>query len=84
MARIEGVSVSDRDGWWLVDRLRASGRADDVTAACAIELAIEADEDLDGLTSAEKDAVILALAQHPVTLIKLRNQLARDLRDRAD
>ncbi len=82
MARIEGVGISDRDGWWLVDRLRASGRADDVTAAYAIEAAIEADEELDCLTSAEKDAVILALAQHPVTLIKLRNQLGREKRDR--
>jgi hypothetical protein len=84
VAQIEGVSVTDRDGWWLVDRLRAAGRADDVTAAFAIELAIDADDDLDWLTPAEKDAVILALAQHPVTLIKLRTQLARDLLDRAD
>jgi hypothetical protein len=84
VAQIEGVSVTDRDGWWLVDRLRAAGRADDVTAAFAIELAIEADDDLDWLTPAEKDAVILALAQHPVTLIKLRTQLARDHLDRAD
>ena len=84
MAQIEGISVSDRDGWWLVDRLRASGRADATTAAYAIEVAILSGEEIGCLTSAEKDAVILALAQHPVTLITLRNQLARDLFDRSD
>jgi len=84
VAQIEGVSVTDRDGWWLVDRLRAAGRANDVTAAYAIEVAIESGEEIGCLTSAEKDAVILALRQHPVTLIKLRNQLARDLRDQPD
>jgi hypothetical protein len=84
VVQIEGVRVTERDGRWLVDRLRAAGRADDVTAAYAIEVAIESGEESGCLTSAEKDAVIAALGQHPSTLIKLRTQLARDLRDRAD
>jgi hypothetical protein len=82
VTHIEGVSVTERDAWWLVDRLRAAGRADGVTAAYAIEVAIVSGEEVGCLTSAEKDAVILALWQHPVTLIKLRTQLARDVLDR--
>ena len=82
MAQIEGVSVSDRDGWWLVDRLRAAGRAEDVTAAYAIQVAIESGEEIGCLTPAEKGAVLLASTDHPVTLTDLCNQLARDLLDR--
>ena len=84
MARIEGVGVTDRDGWWLVDRLRAAGRADDVTAAYAIQIGLECGVETGCLTSFEKDAVILALWQHPVTLINLRTLLARDRLDRTD
>jgi hypothetical protein len=83
VAQIEGVSVSDRDGWWLVDRLRAAGRAEDVTAAYAIQVAIESGEEIIGyLTPAEKGAVLLASTDHPATLTDLCNQLARDLLDR--
>ena len=82
MVQIEGVSVSDRDGWWLVDRLRAAGRADDVTAAYAIQVAIESSEEIGCLTPAEKAAVLLAFTQYPATLRKLCNQLARDLLNR--
>jgi len=84
VVQIEGVGVTDRDGWWLVDRLRAAGRADDVTAAYAIQIGLECGEEAGCLTSVEKDAVILALWQHPVTLIGLRNRLARDRLDRTD
>ena len=79
MAQIEGVRVSDVDGWWLVARLRAAGRADDVTAAYAIQVAIESGEEIGCLTPAEKGAVLLAATEHPMTLADLCNQLARDL-----
>jgi hypothetical protein len=82
VAWIEGVSVTDRDAWWLVDRLRAVGRADDTTAAYAIEAAISSGDNVDWLTPAEKDSIMLCLGQHPVTLIKLRTHLARDHRNR--
>jgi hypothetical protein len=79
---IEGVSVAERDAWWLVDRLRAVGHADDTTAASAIEAAIYSGDNVDWLTPAEKDSVMLTLGQHPVTLIELRTHLARDHRGR--
>jgi hypothetical protein len=78
VVRIEGVVVTERDAWWLVDRLRARGRADDTTTAFAIEVAIESGEDVDQLTTRQKNSIREALGQHPVTLIALRTQLARD------
>lgn len=78
MTQIEGVSVNDRDAWWLIDRLRSIGRAEDATAAFTIESALTTDTDVVWLTPAEKQAVMRALAQHPVTLIELRNELRRN------
>ena len=78
VVRIEGVVVPERDAWWLVDRLRARGRAEDTTTAIAIEVGIESGEDVPRLTAPQRNSIRDALGQHPVTLIALRTQLARD------
>lgn len=84
MAHIEGVAVSDGDAWWIVSCLRAVGRADDATAAFAIELALGAadDVDVDWLTPSQKDAILLALAGAPDSLLPLRSALAHEHRQR--
>ena len=53
-----------------------------VTAAHAIQVAIESGEEIGCLTQAEKGAVLLASDQHPATLNDLCDRLARDLLDR--
>ena len=75
--------MSKSDAWWIVDRLRTVGRADDATAAFALELGITADEPIDWLTPAQQDAVMLSLANAPSSLKPLRRTLARNHRNRA-
>ena len=65
MVRIEGVVVTERDAWWLVDRLRARGRAEDTTTAIAIEVGIESGEDVARLTTPQRNSIRDALGQHP-------------------
>ena len=82
MGEIEGVSITSRDGRWIVDRLREVGRADDVTAAASIEHGLDDGHPVDWLTNGEKDALLSALIDCPDGLGELRGALARDLRDR--
>jgi hypothetical protein len=85
VARIAGVIVSDSDALWLVDELRMVGRADDVTAAWAIEAGIASGEAVEELTPAQELAVLLVLAYAPsVSLSILRRKLASDCLDRQE
>jgi hypothetical protein len=82
VAQIAGIHVTDGDAWWLIDELRTIGRADDATAAFAIEIGVTADEPIDWLTPVQMKAVISALAYGPASLEPLRKKLARDHYDR--
>lgn len=75
-AHIEGMSLAESDAWWLVDTLRASGRADDVIAAYAIHLGIISGRDI-GLPPNQREAVSRALANPPQGLVPLCSRLFR-------
>jgi hypothetical protein len=75
---IAGIRVTDSDAWWLVDRLRQAGRADDATAAQTIEAAIHVNDDVSDLIDAEKDALLVTLLDPPDGLLELRSLLASD------
>ena len=80
MARIAGVTISSTEVEWLIEALRQTGRADDVTAAHAIERALADLASVDDLTPAERLAVLGVLLDPP-NLAELRGKLARDHRD---
>jgi hypothetical protein len=80
VGEIEGVSITSRDGRWIVERLREVGRADDVTAAASIEHGLDNDIPIDWLTNAERLAVIMALIEAPGSFVELRATLAANLR----
>jgi hypothetical protein len=80
MARIAGVTVSSTEAEWLIEALRQTGRADDVTAAHAIERALAILAPVDDLTRAERLAVLRVLVAPP-DLAELRCKLARDHRN---
>ena len=84
VGEIEGVSIADSDGRWIVARLREVGRADDATAAASIEHGLDTGNAIDWLSPGEKDAVMMVLADAPDSLRLLRVTLARDHFDRAD
>ena len=71
-----GHLVSTADARWLIEQLRVVGRADDVTAAHAIERAIRRLASIDDLTVRERDAILFALVDPPAGLVTLRGQLA--------
>ncbi len=79
---IEGVTVSSRDGRWIIERLREIGRADDVTAAASIEHGLANNIPVDWLAEGEKISVMMALVDCPYGLAELRGTLAREIRDR--
>jgi hypothetical protein len=60
MSEIEGVFVTAADGRWLIERLRAMGRADDVWLAAKVEDAIAYDSNID-LLAKERETMIDAL-----------------------
>ncbi len=78
MAQIAGIRVTDSDAWWIVDQLRTVGRADDATAAFALERGIIDDEPVDWLTPNQQQAIMLVLSKAPESLVPLRRKLARD------
>ena len=80
MARIAGVTISSTEAEWLIEALRQIGRADDVTAAHAIERALANLAPVDDLTTAERLAVLGVLVDPP-NLGELRAKLARDARN---
>lgn len=85
VARIAGVIVADSDAVWLVDELRMVGRADDVTAAWAIEEGVGNGEAVEDLTPAQELAVLLVLAYAPSDSLKiLRRKLTADCLDRQE
>jgi uncharacterized metal-binding protein len=75
---IEGIYVTEASGRWLVDRLRSVGRADDVITACAIEAAVDADDDLTGLDDAERGAIVTALDGCPTHALAQLREALRD------
>lgn len=75
-------SISHSDAWWIVDKLRTIGRADDTISASAIERALLDDEFALDLRPDGRQAVLMVLADCPPSLRRLRTTLARDLRDR--
>ena len=82
MVEIAAIEVTNSDAWWIVDQLRTSGRADDTTAASAIEYGITHDEAIDSLTPEQELALLFVLAGGPNRLESLRDNLARDHYDR--
>ena len=83
VAEIAGIPVSDSDAWWIVDELLTIGRADDVTAAFAIESGVWSGEPIDGFTLGQQEAILLALTYANARLDPLREVLARGHYDRA-
>lgn len=81
MVNIGGVHVTESDAYWIIDRLRAVGRADDATAAHAIEVGIDFEQPV-GLDDVQQVAVMMSLAGAPESLMPLRRTLARNHRDR--
>ena len=79
---IAPIQVSATDVWWIVDQLLAIGRADDVTAAFAIENGILAGEPIDELTPGEQVAILQAISNANARLDPLRRALERTHCDR--
>lgn len=82
MFEITGESVRCSDAWWLVDQLRIVGRADEATAAAAIENALTNESPGVPLTDGQRDAVLAALGDSPPGLLGLRGVLLRDHQER--
>ena len=80
MPRIAGVTISSTEAEWLIKALRQTGRADDVTAAHAIEQVLTDLAPVDDLTPAERLAVLRVLLDPP-NLAELGSKLARDHRN---
>ena len=70
--------VTPEDAAKIVELLRARGKADDITAAAAIEHGLEPDLYTVLLTPAERVAVLTVLVDPPDSLTALRGMLARD------
>lgn len=83
MFAIHDQQVTRSAAWWLVDRLRVVGRADEATAAAALEHALTEDDPGVLLSEPERDAVLAVLDDPPQSLLRLRIALARDRRHRA-
>jgi|KBSMisStandDraft_5_1062788.scaffolds.fasta_scaffold1722655_1 hypothetical protein len=62
MSEIEGFFVTAAEGHWLVERLRALGRAADVWLAAKIEAAVAYDTHIDLLDRVERKTMIEALS----------------------
>jgi hypothetical protein len=84
MAWIATVRVSRADAMWIIESLRSTGRADDVTAAHAIERAMKQLAPVDDLTPAECNAVLTCLEDPPSSLAQLHGTLARRHADRSN
>ncbi len=83
MIAIQGEFISQSSARWLVEHLRAVGRADDVTAAWAIEQSLIDDLVVPELEEAEADAVLALLSNAPPAgLVNLRRKLFSDVRNR--
>ena len=78
MLKIHDESVRRSDAFWLVDQLRIVGRADDATAAAAIERALMDEAPAVPLAERERDAVLACLEDPPEGLLELRRTLLRD------
>ena len=79
--RLHDVELTRWDAWWLVGRLRCGGRADETTAAWAIDRALTDRAHGATLTTAEYGAVLTALDDPPHGLRALRETLERNRRD---
>ena len=77
MTQIAAIQVSETDVWWIVDQLFAIGRADDVTAAFAIENGVLAGEPIDELTPGQQAAILEAVSYVNARLDPLREALER-------
>ena len=80
MFLLHDALVPRTDAWWLVDRLRVVGRADETIAASVLERALT-DRALGvTLTEAECDAVLDALCRDTprAGLVELRGALLRE------
>ena len=82
MIQIAGIQVGETDVWWIVDRLLTIGRADDVTAAFAIETGVVAGQPIDELTPGQREAILQAIAYANARLDPLRRALERSHFDR--
>jgi hypothetical protein len=80
MFELHDEPVTHSNAWWLVDQLRVIGRADEATAAAAIEHALTDEAPGVTLTDRQCDAVLAALRNPPPGLFGLRAVLARDRR----
>jgi hypothetical protein len=72
-----GEPVTLSDAWYLVDQLRIVGRADEATAAAAIERALVDEAVGVRLTRRQWNAVLSVLDDPPAGLVRLRGALAR-------
>lgn len=78
MAVICGIDVGPSDAWWIVDQLRLIGRADDATAAAAIERGLIGLAEGIELDDQQCEAVLVVLVDCPRGLSDLRLKLLRD------
>ena len=81
MVEIAAAELTDSEACCILDQLRTSGRADDSTAATAIEYGITHAEPID-LTPGQELAILFVLAGAPNRLESLRDNLARNHYDR--
>ncbi len=72
-----GEPVTRSDAWYLVGQLRIVGRADEATAAVAIEHALMDEAVGVKLTPEQWNAVLSVLEDPPNGLVRLRDALAR-------
>ncbi len=81
--RLAGIQINEADCRTLVDMLLRVGRADDLTAAAAIERGLGIDATIAALSIADRRAILGVLDDPPGGgLAELRGKLARDHRDR--
>jgi hypothetical protein len=83
MVSIVGIPVGKSDALWLVDELRMSGRADDVTAAYVLEDGIASGQEIDDLSPGQELAVLLVLPNSSAASLNLlRRKLTYEVLDR--
>ena len=81
MFLLHDALVTRANAWWVVDRLRVVGRADEAIAAAVIERALTDRAQGVTLTAPECNAVLEALIDAPSGLFELRDTLSRHHRD---
>lgn len=76
--RLAGIHVNEADVKTLVDLLLRVGRADDLTAAAALERGLAINAVIVALSLNDCNAILGVLDDPPLGLVELRGELMRD------